>query len=231
VEEWLRDALQHDPEQTTAHWWLAAIGCLRGDWPALAALATAPEQSSGADAANYLLTAICHLAAGNASGARQACQHLAAASPLAEEAAYVQAWAAMLEQQPEAAASWLTQVVGQQNSPSADHARGLLGGIRFQQQAYAKTAELWKAIAPDRRAAWQLTEPLARTVFLAALTELQQGQYAEAAQDLREAGRLGLRERRLAPLLTLALVKAGQQCLFAATGPVESQPQVSGECL
>ena len=40
------------------------------------------------------------------------------------------------------------------------------------------------------------------------------GRYEQAADRLREAGRLGLRDRRLGPLLTLSLVKAGQKLLY-----------------
>lgn len=232
--DWLKDALQHDPEQTTARWWLAASYCLRGDWPALAVLIDEQAQAGAAEPADHLLTAICHLAAGNSSGVQQSCRHIAGDAALAGEAAYVQAWAAIADQQPEAAADCLTQVIEHPDSPSVDHARALLGGIRFHQQAYAQAAELWQAIAPERRSEWQLKEPLAQTAFLAALNSLQQRHYADAAQELREAGRLGLRERRLAPLLMLVLVKAGQQGLYgepaAAQGqPSGSQPQVSGE--
>ena len=38
--------------------------------------------------------------------------------------------------------------------------------------------------------------------------------YEQAADRFREAGKLGLRDKRLGPLLTLALVKAGQRLLF-----------------
>ena len=42
-----------------------------------------------------------------------------------------------------------------------------------------------------------------------------------SADRFREAGKLGLRERRLGSLLTLALVKAGQRLLYdnEARGP------------
>ena len=56
----------------------------------------------------------------------------------------------------------------------------------------------------------------AGAVFLSALEAFQAGAYARAAERLREAGRSGLRDRRVGPLLGLCLVKAGQQALFAA---------------
>jgi hypothetical protein len=51
-------------------------------------------------------------------------------------------------------------------------------------------------------------------VWLAALKALQTGRYENAAERLREAGKLGWRDRRLGPLLSFALVKAGQQLLY-----------------
>ncbi len=45
-------------------------------------------------------------------------------------------------------------------------------------------------------------------------TEYKKGNYELAAGRIREAGRLGLRDRRLGALLTLAPVKAGQRLLF-----------------
>ena len=42
---------------------------------------------------------------------------------------------------------------------------------------------------------------------------LAAGRYEPAAEWFREAGKLGLRDRRLGPLLSLALFKAGQQLL------------------
>ena len=44
----------------------------------------------------------------------------------------------------------------------------------------------------------------------------QDGRFEDAAAKFREAGKLGLRERSLGPLLTLALFKAGQRLLYAA---------------
>jgi Flp pilus assembly protein TadD len=53
--------------------------------------------------------------------------------------------------------------------------------------------------------------------LLAGLTAFEKGRYELAAERIREAGRLGLRDWRLGPLLTLALVKAGQRLLFDAS--------------
>ena len=42
--------------------------------------------------------------------------------------------------------------------------------------------------------------------------------FAAAADKLREAGRLGSRDRRLGSLLTLSLIKAGQRALYEGRG-------------
>ena len=51
-------------------------------------------------------------------------------------------------------------------------------------------------------------------MFLSALEAYRDGKDPDAAEKLREAGRLGLRDRRLGLLLSLSLVKAGQQCMY-----------------
>ncbi len=63
-------------------------------------------------------------------------------------------------------------------------------------------------------AEWKCDEPLRQTVLLAALDAFGKGRYEEAAECFREAGKLGLRDRRLGPLIGLALFKAGKQLLF-----------------
>jgi hypothetical protein len=55
---------------------------------------------------------------------------------------------------------------------------------------------------------------LAGTIFLSAVEAYREGHYQQAAERFREAGRLGWRDRRLGSLLVLALVKAGQHCLY-----------------
>ena len=103
-------------------------------------------------------------------------------------------------------------------SPSAEHARALLGRLRFGRGEYEEAFPWWTGLDPQRRGAWGLDEPLRGTMFLAGLLALGEGRYEQAAERFREAGKLGLRDRRLGPLMTLALVKAGQEKLFSANG-------------
>ena len=75
-----------------------------------------------------------------------------------------------------------------------------------------------------QRQAWGLADPLAQTMYVAALDDLMAGQYEQSADKFRQAGRLGCRDRRLGPLLLLALFKAGQQALYGpATARVGNQ--------
>ena len=61
---------------------------------------------------------------------------------------------------------------------------------------------------------WQLSEPLANTMFLSALTAFQTRKFEEAADKFRAAGKLGCRDRRLGPLLILSLFRAGQTAFY-----------------
>ena len=76
-----------------------------------------------------------------------------------------------------------------------------------------EAVQAWQALDAQRRAAWKLAEPLQRTLFVAGLQALGKGQYEQAVDKFREAGKAGLREKSLGSLIHYALVKAGQQLL------------------
>ena len=99
-------------------------------------------------------------------------------------------------------------------SPSAVYARALLGHLGFARGAYDDAIKWWNQVEARRRAEWQLEDPLRQTVLLSGMLAFHKERYEQAADRFREAGRLGLRDRRLGSLLTLALVKAGQRLLF-----------------
>ena len=123
------------------------------------------------------------------------------------------AWANLHLNNDEAARQSL-QKAAADGSPSAPYAKALLGRQAFDRSAYDEAVRWWNQIDPTRRAAWNLDEPLRQTVLLAGLTAFEKGRYEPAAERFREAGRLGLRDRRLGSLLILALVKAGQRLLY-----------------
>ena len=92
--------------------------------------------------------------------------------------------------------------------------RELLGTLAFVNGGADDAIKWWQSVDPKKRAAWKLNETLAGTMFLSALDAYQAGAYVKAADKLREAGKLGCRDRRLGPLLSLCLVKAGQHYLY-----------------
>src|SRR5205807_2040912 len=103
-----------------------------------------------------------------------------------------------------AAAAALQKVASTDKSQSSVYARALLGQISFARGAYDDAIKWWNAVDAKRRAEWTFDEPLRHTVLLAGLLAFEKGRYEQAAERFREASKLGLRDRRLGPLLTLS---------------------------
>jgi Flp pilus assembly protein TadD len=131
---------------------------------------------------------------------------------LAVESNHLLGWA-LAVQRHSAAADALKVAAKDPASPSADHARAWLGKIAFDDGKFSEAIQWWQAVEAKKRALWKLGEPLGGSVFLTALEAFQDERFEQAADKLREAGKAGWRDRRLGSLLTLALVKAGQQKL------------------
>jgi tetratricopeptide (TPR) repeat protein len=182
-----------------------------------AAMRRREEAADPHDGRFAFLAAVCHLAARRFAWAEESAGRAARHQPEWQpECAYLQGWAALLRGEAGTAVSALEQPAQDGNAPSQAHAQALLGTIAFGQGRWEEAIAGWKGLDPARRAQWGLEEPLRGTLFLQALQEFQEGRFDEAAERLREAGRLGWRDRRLGPLLTLALVKAGQQLLYSS---------------
>ncbi len=211
--ELLAECLKFDPQHSEAQWCLATVRLRAGDLAALAAQAPFMKQA-GSNPRYDLVAAICHLAAGDSSAVMDACQRAAEDPALATECAYVMGWAALLRKDPGTAALTLRRVAESKDSPCAVHARALLGNIRFNQGDYEEAIQWWTALDAPQRAAWNLTGPLQQVVLLSALKAMEAGQFEQAAEKIRDAGKLGLRDRRLGPLLTRVLVQAGQKLLY-----------------
>src|SRR5262249_15060918 len=116
-----------------------------------------------------------------------------------------------------AAQQALQKVAAAEKTPSAVYARALLGRLRLDRGEYDEAVKWWGSVDPHRRKEWQLDEPFRPTGFLSGLLSYEEGRFEQAADRFREAGKLGLRDRRLGPLLTLALIRAGQRLLFVQT--------------
>lgn len=214
VSRWLSLCLDEDPEHKDALWCLAACHALRGERQNLADLSERMQQSDSADARFQLMAACSHLAAGATARAVEA-SALAESldATLAPETAYLRGLSHARAREQAAAADAFEKVTQVANSPSRPHAQASLGLMRFGQGDYEAAIACWQAVDPAQRSAWALEEPLRATLFLSALQAFQANEPGRAAQRLREAGRLGYRDRSLGGLLMLALVREGQRLL------------------
>jgi tetratricopeptide (TPR) repeat protein len=210
----LDECLRERPDHPQALWVRAAVRQVLGDRAALTAQAPAMNRPDVSDARFHYLAGVCRLAAGDYDGVLDACRRAAVDPTFAVESAYLAGWANIYRRDPAGAAEAFRQTAKAADSPSAGHAQAILGAIRYHEGAYEEAVHWWKALDAERRKAWGFDDALQKTTFMAALTAYEAGRYEQAAERLREANRLGLRDRRLGPLLTLALVKAGQKLLY-----------------
>ncbi len=221
----LEVCLRDDADHTEALWQLAAVRAILGDDQALAKQAAAVDRPGFTDPRFLYFAAVCHLAAGNAERALDLARRAAEDANLAADSHYLMGWVYLhLDDQPAAAAAFRSAAEAP-GCAAADHARALLGRVCFARGAIDEAVTWWQAVSEGPRQRWQLDEPLRATVFLAGLRAFEDARFEQAAERFREAGKLGLRDRRLGPLLGLALLKAGQHLLYAA----ELAPLVSEE--
>jgi tetratricopeptide (TPR) repeat protein len=229
VQEFLQDCLRHDPAHAQALWCLAAVRWLQGDTAGLAELAGRMDLPDVTDPRFHYLAALCHLVGGDPAGVLQACrrvaEHAAAAHAdrngdvngqldLGIESRYLQALAQVRLNEPAAAIEALLPAALTPGSPTRALSQALLGAVQFAEGRHEEAIASWQALDAKLRQAWGLSEPLAQTMFVGALEDLIGGHYEQSADKFRQAGRLGCRDRRLGPLLLLALFKAGQQAIY-----------------
>jgi tetratricopeptide (TPR) repeat protein len=219
--------LQHDGQHADALALLAAVRWLEGDLHNLAAQATRMDQEQVAEPRFHFFAAVAHLAADDYPATLQACRRVFDRQPshhgrngdsafdLGVESKYVAALAHIGLNDRLAAIEALQDVARAKASPSAAQAQALLGLVQFAEQRHEEALQSWQALDANARQERSLTEPLAHTMFLVALEDLVRANYEISADKFRQAGRLGCRDRRLGPLLLLALFKAGQQAIYA----------------
>ncbi len=212
----LQECLKVDPDHVEALWCLAAVRSVRGEKDQLKELAPLMDRPAVKDARFHYLGAVCHLVKQDYPRVLELSLRAAGDETLAIESQYLMAWAHLHLKNPTAATQALQKVAAAEKSPSAVHARALLGKLSYDRSACDDAIKWWNQVDGKKRTEWRLDEPLRQTVLLAGLLALDRGQYEQAAERFREAGKLGLRDKRLGPLLTLALVKAGQKLLFEA---------------
>lgn len=221
----LEDCLVNDPGHVQARWCLAALYAERGDEKALAGLAPLMDRPEVDDARFHFMAAVCQLASGNFAAARETSRRAFASSlcekpasaeglPWEGESQYLAGWASLLLEDLETAYQAFQVSARDSQCSGAGQAMAMLGKISFARRDHEGAARWWRALEPENRGKWNLSGALAGAVFLAALDALHEGSYEAAAEKFREAGRLGWRDRRLGPLLILALAKAGQHFLY-----------------
>jgi hypothetical protein len=232
ADEFLQECLRDDPEHADALWTLAAVRWLRSDQSRLARQAALMNRADVADVRFQFFAALCRLAAEDYPGVLESCARIATGQPLTSdpalrngaavgprvewsvEGAYLAGLSHLSLKQYNEAAEALAKPAQSRESPSAAHAQALLGVIGLAENDYASASKWWQTLDPKKRTAWKLGETLASTVFLTALEAYTRGNFEEAADKLRIAGRLGCRDRRLGLLLVTALFKAGQTMVY-----------------
>jgi hypothetical protein len=192
---------------------MAAVRSEVGDRVGLAAQSAAMAAQTLDDPRFNYFAAVSALAARDYHAVLALAERAAADDTLKVESAYLTGWARIHSRDPEGAVTAMRMVAESKDSPSAQHARAILGAIRFHQGAGAEAVQWWQALNPERRSAWNLAEPLQKSLFVVGLQALKNNQFDRAADKFREAGRAGLRDNALGSLIHYALVKAALQLL------------------
>ena len=223
VHEFLHDCLAHDAGHPHTLWCLAAVRWLQGDAAALAGQAKKMQNPAVPDPRYQYFAALCHLLGGQFEPVVAACQRITQAVgsngsrtqlELALEAGYLAGLAHIGLNNLPAAIDALKPVTCNPASPTLSLAQAQLAGALFRAQRHDEAIAVWQALDAQKRQAWNLAEPLAQTTFISALESMQRADFERAAEQLRQAGKLGQRDRRLGPLLLLALFKAGQKAVY-----------------
>jgi tetratricopeptide (TPR) repeat protein len=215
----LNECLREDPRHADALWLLAGLRAVTGRREDLRKQAPEMRRADVADPRFHYLAAVAQWEAGDLDGVLATVPRAAKDPALADECAYLLGRVHTSRDEHAAAEVALRQAAAG-SAASAAPARALLGKSAFQRGRFREAVQWWQALDSPLRSAWKLDEPLQQAVFLGALQALAAGEYETAAEQFREAGKLGLRDRRLGGLLTLALVKAGQRAYYRAIEPI-----------
>jgi len=216
TKELLRICLHEQPNHVDALSCLVMVCSVTNDYPGLIELAPRMDRSDIAQPQFHYMAAVCHAAAEDHARVLKACTRALtnADAALGVSCEYLMGWANLHLGDESAALTAFEKVAGSAGSAAAESARAVAARLQYNRQEYDKAATSWKAIDPRCRTEWQLDDALRQTIFLSALTAMNAERFEEAAEKLREAGRFGLRERRLGNLLTLCLMRAGQRLLY-----------------
>jgi hypothetical protein len=224
AQQFLTDCLTHDPQHPHSLWCLAAVRWLNGDTAGLAEQAQQMRDPNVTDLRYHYFAALCHLVSQQYEAVIAACERIKeqvgrngtlTQRVLAIEAGYLAGLARIALNEPHLAVEPLRPITYDPKSPTLAYAQALLGEVLFREKRHDDALTSWQALDAKKRQEWKLNEPLAQTTFISALESLQKAEYEQASEKLRQSGKLGYRDRRLGPLLLLALFKAGQQSIYA----------------
>lgn len=213
AEGFLQDCLQHQADHVDALCTLAAVRALRSDIEGLKLLVPQMGREEINDSKYQYFSSLCYLVSGDYGRAGEWAQRASKDRSLTIECQYLQASAYLQLNETEKAIPLLTEVA-KSNSPSANHARAILGKTHHLQGMFLESVKWWTGVDKEKRAEWNVDVPLRYTVFLTALSAMEKGRYEQAAERFKEAGQLGLRERSLGELIRLAYFKGGQQLYY-----------------
>jgi tetratricopeptide (TPR) repeat protein len=213
----LQACVRDDPNHLEALCCLSAVRSLQGDRDALAAQALLMDRPDVEWARFHYLAAVCHLGAGDAERVLRAAERAALDPELTIECQYLRGWAHLARHDLSAAAAALRVVAESEASPSAEHARALLGQIAQFEQQPVEAVRWWQQVAPEKRTDWQLNGALSGMLFLCGVEAYLIGEFDQAADWFRQARQHGHEDSRLGPLLNHALVRAGQQLMEGET--------------
>jgi tetratricopeptide (TPR) repeat protein len=218
VEKLLEECLEDDPNHVAALGMLATLRSLRRNQAGLAALVSAFGRPEVPDPYFHFMGAVCYLAAGHSRQAIEACRLAWGEPALTVECRYLMGWAYYRLQDWSAARREWDIVATSPESPSAPYAQAMLGRILFEQKCFGEAVGYWQGLESSRRRQWHLEEILPKTVFLAGLQALNQGNNQLAADRFRQAEQLGLENGALNLYLAGALVKSGLERLYPEEG-------------
>jgi tetratricopeptide (TPR) repeat protein len=227
----LQECLKHNPDHLDVLWLLAAVRSQLNDRDGLATQAPAMHRPEVRDSRFQYMAAVCQLAARDYSRVVKTAGAAAADPALAADSQYLVGLAHVQQKDDVAAAAALQQATANGKAAtgvrpaSADPAHALLGRIRFGQGRFEDAVRCWSTLGAERKdapLAALFSEALQATVFLTGVQAYGEQHFEQAATRFREAGRLGLRDRRLGPLLSLALFRAGQRLLYGGAGRPDS---------
>lgn len=209
----LEKCLQQNPGHFQGLWMVAAVYSIRGDQNQLSNIASRFDRPEIKDSQFHFLGAICHLAKNDFQRVQSACQ-LAALDPLlTAETHYLLGCAHLQNNNPDQAMVEFKKIALNETSSSAQLARAQIGEIHFSRGSYEEAISWWNRVEPQKRVSWKLEDPLQKTVLLAGLRAYSRGRFELAIQRFDEASKTGLKDRRLASLRSLSLMKAGERLL------------------